>query len=74
MKQGFRLLLACIICCYLGLHHGKLAIWSTQTPAPLQVFPYSAELFPSQDYDALRRGIPFSTDEELSKLLEDFLS
>ena len=59
---------------YLGLYRGNLAIFSGDDQKPAQVFPYSQELFPETDREALRKGIPFSSQEELSRLMEDYLS
>ena len=59
---------------YLGLHNGYLALFDTQQAQPLMVLPYRAEIFPIEDQKALQSGIPYQTQEELTRLLEDFLS
>lgn len=64
------LLLACA--CYLGIHNGYLTIFENNEPK--NILPYRAELFPDLDLQALRKGIPFRSKEELTALLEDFLS
>ena len=57
---------------YLALHNGHLTIF--EDSRPVVILPYSAELYPNEDQNRLRQGIPFETNEELSALLEDFIS
>lgn len=59
---------------YLGLHNGQLTIWKDDSREPLRIFPYSAEVFPEADRKALAKGIPFSSQSDLTKLMEDYLS
>jgi len=58
----------------LGCHNGYLALFEGSDPAPVRTFPYRVEGFPQNDQEALRQGIPISSDEELTRLLQDFLS
>ncbi len=58
----------------LGIHDGKIALWSGDDPEPVKVFPYYASLLPKADQDALKKGIPIESSEDLRKLLEDYLS
>lgn len=67
-------LILSILCSYLGLHNGYLAIFNEHDPTPVQVFPYRAENYPAADLDALRHGIPISSREALTRLLEDYCS
>ena len=60
--------------CYLGIHNGYLALFDEDQIDPLLVMPYSSKLYPESDQIALRRGIPYTNDQELSRLLEDYLS
>ncbi len=73
MKNSF-LKSILILSLYLGLHNGYIALWNTEQPEPLHVFPYKAALFPKIDRNALEEGIPLDNAEHLNKLLEDFLS
>ena len=57
---------------YLGLHSNHLAIFEGNKP--MIILPYKADLYPAEDRQRLRQGIPFETQEELSSLLEDFIS
>lgn len=70
MKQ----LLLLLIIGYLGLHNGQLALFESGKTVPDTVLPYRAELFPEADQKALQNGIPFSSESELNRLMEDFLS
>lgn len=74
MKNALTKALLLILCCYLGLHGGHLALWDSTQAQPLQVFPYRAEAYPKADQEALRRGIPITSREELTRLLEDYFS
>ena len=71
-----RMICTAILCtvCYLGLHNGYLAIFDDESNDPLMVFPYQGKNYPAKDQIALNQGIPYQTQEELSNLLEDFLS
>lgn len=59
---------------YLGVADGYLAIYEDKTAQPLQVLPYRVGAFPQADREALDKGIPFDTEAQLNKLLEDFAS
>ncbi len=69
MRKRKRQLAALILGMYLGLSGGYLTIYS---PGNKQVLPYKASMYPHLDQKALEEGIPFSTPQELSKLLEDY--
>ena len=69
-----KLLAGTLLGLYLGISDGYLAIFQTGKVLPEQVLPYSREVFTEDDQVRLERGIPFSTDAELSRLLEDFTS
>lgn len=73
MKKQIPLLAMIAAVMYLGLSNGYLAIFRKGETSPCQVLPYQASLYPASDRLALQKGIPFSTDEELSKLLEDYI-
>lgn len=65
---------ALLLCAYLGLHNGYLALFETGTDMPVQVFPYRAALYPKIDQAALEEGIPICSPAQLKARLEDFLS
>ena len=74
MKKICLRLILTVLCCYLGLHNGYLAIFNEHDPDPVQVFPFRAESYPTVDQDALRHGIPITSQEALTRLLEDYCS
>ena len=59
---------------YLGLYHGQVALWETNNPQPVKIFPYRAESYPRIDQQTLEKGIPIVDENHLSNLLEDFTS
>lgn len=65
--------LLAVLVCWLGLHNGHLAVFG-DGPEPLLVLPYREELFSQDDRQKLREGIPFENEEELTRLLQDYLS
>ena len=58
----------------LGTKDGYLALWQEKTNIPQRIFPCPVALLPQADQQALSRGIPVSDQEELARLLEDFMS
>ena len=58
----------------LGCYRNHVALWKTGNPEPIQQYPYPLSVFPPQDQDSLRRGIPIRDKTELAQLMEDFLS
>ena len=71
-KKGLILLLW--VMGYLGLNNGYLALYDDSNTQPLMVLPYCAQMYPAQDQQALTQGIPFENQQELARILEDFLS
>ena len=63
-----------VIIGYLGIHNGYLALYDAEQTSPLLILPYRSELYPQEDQNALQKGIPYQTQDELTRLLEDFLS
>ena len=59
---------------YLGVYNDQLAVYKENSTAPMIVLPYRIDLYPPNDQEKLRDGIPFQNSEELSALLEDFIS
>ena len=72
MKIFPKLVIAVLLGLQLGLSEGYLAIFRDGKPERL--LPYSQEVFTSADREKLTGGIPFSTEQELNRLLEDFTS
>lgn len=74
MRKIARLLAAAALSLYLGLHNGHIALLDGTSTQPVHVFPYRAELYPNADRQALEDGVPITSQKELSRLLEDYLS
>jgi len=74
MKKYYLLCTTAILCCYLGVYRGYLALWRQSGLQPDRIYPYRTGLFPVKDQSDLERGIPFSSAAELNRLLEDYLS
>lgn len=69
-----RLVLPFALAVYLlGIHDGKIALWSGDDPEPLKVFPYKASMLPEADRQRLEAGIPIDSMDELRKLAEAYL-
>ena len=58
----------------LGSCNGYLALWKNGEPQPEQLFPFRVSVLPPRDQQALEAGIPVSSPQELSRLMEDYLS
>ena len=77
MKQRFSTQLLCcaLLAVYLlGIHDGKIALWSGDDPEPARVFPYSVATLPKEAREALELGIPINSMEDLNRLIEAYLS
>lgn len=59
---------------YLGVYGSQLAIWDDTKPTPLKILPFSVEIYPQRDQDALRQGIPITSPAQLDQLAEDYFS
>ena len=58
----------------LGVHEGKIALWSGDDPEPIQVFPYRVSMLPRKEREMLKEGIQVESLEELYQLAEAYLS
>lgn len=74
MKKSHALYCSLILSFILGVHHGYIALWESEDPEPVQIFPYAVTSLPEADQAALKRGIPIPNQAQLTKRLEDFLS
>ena len=74
MKRRSIVMLLLVIWGYLGTFHNKLCIYQAPDTDPVRIFPYSVNIFPQNDQDMLKEGIPYRNEAEFHKLLEDFLS
>lgn len=58
----------------LGSYKGYIALWHGDNPEPAKIFPYRTTMLPPADQQALEKGIPIESSEDLARLLEDYLS
>lgn len=58
----------------LGSFRGYLALFDKGRTEPRYIYPYPVASLPEADQKALEAGIPARNEEELCRLLEDFLS
>ena len=56
----------------LGCFRGYLALFDKGASEPKQIFPCQVSSLP--DGEALEKGIPVRSEDELNQFLEDFLS
>lgn len=69
-----------VLCCallavyLLGVHDGKVALWSGDDPEPEKVFPYRVSMLPKEARERLEQGIPINSMEDLNRLIEAYLS
>jgi len=58
----------------LGNHEGFIALWIDDNPQPEAVFPYCVASLPPADQAAVNEGISIESQDELTRILEDYLS
>ena len=75
MKKRWTGLVAMALCFtfLLGLRDGKIVLWRKDSAEPVKVFPYPVSLLPPEAVDALEKGIPIESEEELRKLIRQYL-
>ena len=66
--------LALLFLFLVGNHKGFIALWTDMKDDPVCVYPYSITSLPPADQTALEEGIRVRDQEELARLMEDFLS
>lgn len=59
---------------FLGSYKGYVALWEDGAEGPRQIFPCQVSSLPPADQTALEEGIRVRDQEELARLMEDFLS
>lgn len=65
---------ALLLTLYLGLHNGHLALYRDTPEQIIHTFPYNVRVYPHVDQQALERGIPIGSREDLARLVEDYMS
>ena len=56
----------------LGIHRGNIALW--KDGQLIREFPYPVTMLPPSDQLHLQEGIPIENTQDLSRLLEGYLS
>ena len=59
---------------FLRIFDGRLALFTGSGRYPSEVYDLLVRTLPPEDQSRLETGIPISSDEELKRLLEDFMS
>lgn len=72
MNKLLRVLPALLL--LLGSWEGRVALLNSGTGQPLRVYPYRLSSLPPADQQALATGIPVPNEQELARMLEDYLS
>lgn len=58
----------------LGVWKEHVALFCQPDPEPVEIYPYRLEVLPPADQQALSQGIQVPSQQELNRLLQDFLS
>lgn len=67
MKAGRSIIIPVFLLFYLlGIHDDRIALWDSDDPEPVKIFPYSAASFPPAVQEALRHGIPIASWEDIA--------
>jgi len=59
---------------FLGSYRGYVALFKKGSEEPFQIYPCRVEALPEADQKLLEERIRVRNDEELNRLLEDYLS
>ncbi len=75
MKHSVRSLAAtCLLLGFiLGLHNGRVALWKSDDPQPIKIFPWSASFLPDNIRSALEKGIYVEEDSDIGILIQDMI-
>ena len=74
MKKIHYIYTALLLIAYLGIYQGRIALWQDNSTTPAVIFPDRADLLPVTDQQMLEDRIPITSQEELNRLMEDYLS
>ncbi len=65
---------ACLLLGFiLGLRGGRVALWKSDDPLPIRIFPWSAALLPEKIRSALERGIYVDENSDIGRLIADMI-
>lgn len=57
----------------LGEYKGLLAVYAGGSDIPLEIFDVKISSFPVDDINAVKTGITVSSEEDLQRLIKDFI-
>lgn len=73
-KRGWYRYLALVAAFLIGNYQGYIALWTDEDSAPAKVFPYCVASLPPADQERIDQGIRVDSEDDLRRLLEDYLS
>ncbi len=75
MKHKHRILYSITLLGFLlGVRGGYIALWKDGEPEPVKIFPYKAQMLPSEDQKRLEKGIKIQDFADLTRIIEDYMS
>lgn len=76
MKKRY-LHLAALALCFsflLGIKDGKVVLWEDGKSEPVKTYSYPLSLLPKEARDALAKGVPLESEQQLYDMIQDYLS
>lgn len=75
MKKRYAQLAAMALCFsfLLGIKNGKVVLWQDGRSEPIKTYPYPLSMLPKEARDALSKGIPLESEEQLYEMVKDYL-
>lgn len=69
--------LAMLALCFsflLGIKDGKVVLWKEGQSQPVKTYPYPVSMLPKEAQDALKKGVPLESEQQLYDMIKDYLS
>ena len=76
MKRRLAQLAAMALCFsfLLGIKNGKVVLWKDGQSEPVKTYPYPVSMLPKEARDALAKGVPLESEQQLYDMIQDYLS
>lgn len=74
MKKNTAVHLVLALAIFLGVHNGRVALWTQEGAEPAKVFPCPVSMLPADARAALEKGIRVESIEQLEQMAENYLS
>ena len=58
----------------LGIKNGKVVLWKDGQAEPVKTYPYPLSMLPKEARDALAKGVPLESEQQLYDMIQDYLS